>query len=307
MKRASNIQRGFGWALGIVLLAFGSTACIVIPPPVESNFNRGVEAYDEGKVADAIRFYKLALAKDPSNHFARYNLAVAYQDQEKYEQAAEQYRLVLKEREDTNSRINLATILYAKGKTDEAMTQLRQAAEKNKDDPNPLSVLGHYLEESGKHAEAMEAYRSALAIDEEHAESHFRKGRLEITMGRHNVAEDSLIKAVELDDEKSAYLELLAEHYLKLENPLSAIDMLERVSVLESDRVEVFIKLGDLYKDLGYHRQAADRYWQALGIEPDNAYVHRMLKDMFEHLAEEERKKLDEIDKSRAVAQTPSS
>lgn len=306
MKRASNIQRGLGWALGIALLAFGATSCIVIPPPVESNFNRGVEAYDEGKVADAIRFYKLAIAKDPSNHFARYNLAVAYQDQEKYEQAAEQYRLVLKEREDTNSRINLATILYAKGKTDEAMTQLRQAAEKNKDDPNPLSVLGHYLEESGKHAEAMEAYRSALAIDEEHAESHFRKGRLEIIMGRHNVAEDSLIKAVELDDEKPAYLELLAEHYLKLENPLSAIDMLERVSVLESDRVEVFIKLGDLYKDLGYHRQAADRYWQALGIEPDNAYVHRMLKDMFEHLAEEERKKLDKLDKSRAVAQTPS-
>ncbi len=307
MNRGSNFQRGLGLTLALAWLAFGASACIVIPPPIESNFNRGVEAYDEGKVADAIRFYKLALSKDPSNHFARYNLAVAYQDQEKYQQAAEHYRLVLKEQEDTNSRINLATILYAQGKTEEALTELHKAAEKNRDDPNPLSVLGHYLEETGKHPEAMQAYHDALEIDAEHAETHFRKGRLEITLGRHNMAEDSLIKAVELDDEQSPYLELLADHYLRQENTLAAIDMLERVSVLESDRVEVFIKLGDLYKGLAYHRQAADRYWQALGIEPDNAYVHRMLKDMFEHLAEEERKKLEELDKTRAVAQTPSS
>lgn len=291
---------------GFVLLA-GLAGCVDIQVPPESNFNRGVEAYDEGKTAEAIRLYKLALSRNPDDHFARYNLGVAYQDQEKYEEAAEQYRLVLKDHEDPNSRINLATILYAKGQTQEAFDQLKLAAEKHRDDPNPNSVLGHYLEEEGKHAEALQAYQQALTIDPEHAETYFRKGRLERKLDRADAAEDSLIKAVELDDEQAHYAELLAEHYLKLDNPLGAIDMLERVSVLEPDRAEVFIRLGDLYRKQGYHREAANRYWSALGIEPDNTYAHRMLKELFEHLAVEEREKLEKLERGQAVAQTPSS
>ncbi len=153
----------------------------------------------------------------------------------------------------------------------------------------------------------MAAYEKALVIDAEHAETHYRKGRAEIKLGRLDTAEKSLIKAINLDDEQVPYLELLADHYLKQDEPLAAADMLERVSVLNPDRIEVFLRLGDLYKDLGYQREAANRYWEAIGIEPDNSYAHRMLKELFEVLAEEERKKLDKLEKEQAVAQTPSS
>lgn len=297
------------WQAGLTALALllSCAGCIVIPPPVESNFNRGVEAYDEGKLADAIRYYKLELEQHPDHFFARYNLAVAYQDQQMDDAALEQYRIILENHEDANSRINLAALLYGRGQKEEAFRQLERAVRNHPDDPNPASVLGHLLEEEGRYPEARARYQEALAIDPEHAVTHFRLGRLSLKMGLDKEGEAELIRAVELDDEQPEYLEHLAGHFLKQNNPSGAIDMLERVSVLQPDRAEVFLKLGDLYRGLGYHREAALRYWEAVGIDPDNLHAHRMLQELFETLALEERKKLEELQqKGRAVAQSPS-
>jgi tetratricopeptide (TPR) repeat protein len=70
-------------AILLVLLAAGCGTY----SPLDSHYNRGVEFYDQGRLADAIREYQLALEEDPENYRARYNLAVALHDQGKKEDA----------------------------------------------------------------------------------------------------------------------------------------------------------------------------------------------------------------------------
>lgn len=281
--------------------------CFTVPPPIESHFNRGVEAYDQGKLADAIHHYKLELAQNPDHPFARYNLAVAYQDQENYDLAIEHYTYLLKTRNDTHSRINLASIYHTQGKEDLALQQLQAAAQSNPDDPNAHSVWGHYMEEKGDHQNAHEHYLKALAIDNEHAISHYRLGRVQRKLGMKSKAVESLQKSIELDPEQSEPLLELADHYVSEDQTLSAIDMLERVAVLEPDRADIFIRLGKLYTEARYFKQATNHYWSASAIEPDNAQIHRELKSLFETLIKEEKEMLDHLDQQRAVAQSPAS
>ncbi len=280
-------------------------ACVNRPLPVESHFNRGVELYDEGRYADAIDEYKLALRKDPADTFSKYNLAVVYQDQGKLEPAVRLYSEILEQIEDTNSRINLAAIHHARGDNDEAYRQLKTAAQNNADNPNPLSVLGHYLEEEGQTEEARKLYQKALEMDDKHGLSHFRLGRLYCGLENGDRCEDHLKQAVELSPKEPVWLEALANHHVKSGDRLEAIHHLEQVSVLEPQRKDIFVRLGDLYKQERYYKEAIDRYWSANAIDSNDSHVHRNLLEIFQTLSLMEEARLETLEQESSVAKTP--
>ena len=302
MKRKQNHRRT---ALAVFSVTLALTGCIAKPLPVESHFNRGVELYDQGKHADAIEEYKLALRRDPDDTFAKYNLAVVYQDQGKLDQAAALYRDILKETEDTNSRINLAVLHYSRNDKEAAYRELKAAAKGNPDNPNPLSILGNYLEQENGIEEAKQYYRDALSIDDQHAVTHFRLGRLYCNQSNADRCEKHLQQAVDLAADEPAYLELLAEHYRNAGNPLEAIHWLERVSVLQPDREDIFVRLGDLYKKEKHYKEAAERYWSANAINGNNPHVHRNLSEIFQILAQSEKERLQKLEQESSVAKTP--
>ena len=64
--------------------------------PLNSHYNRGVELYDQGRLPDAIREYRLALEDDADNARTHYNLAVCFHDQGKKDAAAAEYQEVLR-------------------------------------------------------------------------------------------------------------------------------------------------------------------------------------------------------------------
>ena len=292
----------------IVSLLMGtlfSQACVNRPLTVESHFNRGVELYDQGHYAEAIEEYKLALRKDPADTFSKYNLAVVYQDQGKLEPAVRLYREILEQTEDTNSRINLAAIHHAQGENDEAYRQLKTAAQNNADNPNPLSVLGHYLEQEGQVEEARKLYQKALEIDDKHGLSHFRLGRLYCGLENSARCEDHLKQAVEFSPEEPVWLEALANHHEKTGNALEAIHHLEKVSVLEPQRKDIFVRLGDLYKQERYYKEAIDRYWSANAIDGNDSHIHRNLLEIFQTLSLMEEARLETLEQESSVAKTP--
>ncbi len=288
--------------IGIGVACLGMLAGCVGPSPVESHFNRGVALYDEGKLADSIDEYKLALRQDPNDTFAKYNLAVAYQDQKKFDGALGLYQEVLQQTEDTNSRINMAAIHYTQGSKETAFETLRLAMDANPDNPNPSSILGEYMERMDKLAEARGYYEKALAIDPQHAVSHFRLGRLYIKQSRPHLGETHILKAIEIDKEVPIFYETLAEDYMRTGKTSQAIDMLERVSVLQPDRQEVFAKLGDLYAQDQHFEHAVNRYWTAIAIKDNDPQVHVNLKKIFKHLEMRETEALKSFRERGTVA-----
>jgi tetratricopeptide (TPR) repeat protein len=289
---------------GVVMAAllFG---CANVPAPIDSHFNKGVEHYDSQQYANAIEEYKLALRKNPDDTFSMYNLAVVYQDQGKTDQAENLYKDVLKITEDTFSRINLAGIYYNRGNPDEAFKQLEIAANKNSDSAHPLSILGEFKEREGKLAEAEQKYLKALSIDNKHALTHYRLGRLHLKREKFVTGIEHLKQSIDLENENPAYLEALGAEYERSGDYLEAVNYFERVSVLEPDRLEIYIKLGDLYKKKKMFREALSRYWSALSLKNDDTYVHRSVLDIYKILSDQEIEQLKTLEGQSSFARNP--
>ncbi len=278
--------------------------CANVPAPIDSHFNRGVDHYDNKEFAKAIEEYKLALRKNPKDTFALYNLAVVYQDQGKNDQAAKIYQDVLKQTEDTFSRINLASIQYSQGKREEAFVQLKTAAKKNPDSAHALSVLGELQEKEDLLDEAEKTYLSALNTDSRHSVSHYRLGRLLIKDKRFEQGTEHILKAIDMEPENPAYLEALGNEFERSGKLLEAANMLERVSVLEPDRFEVHMRLGDIYKKKKMYQEALTRYWSALAIKGDESYIHRSVLEIYKTLSDLEIEKLKKLEGQSSFAQT---
>lgn len=289
----------------ILLTAWAWTGCFNKPAPVGSYYNLGVELYDQGKYAKAIDAYKLALRKNPKDLFAKYNLAVVYQDQGKHEQALDLYQEILQDTEDTNSRINIAAIYYNRGDQKRAIQELETAAKNNRDSADPSSALGEYLERQKLLEAAEKKYQQALSIDDQHALTHYRLGRLYCQQEKTGLCLEGLKKAVELSPETPGYLEALAIQYEKQTQPLEAINLLERVSVLQSERVDIFIWLGNLYKSEHLYKNAIQHYWSALAIEDNDPNVHRSLAEIYSLLSELELQELEKRDDQNSLAKSP--
>lgn len=281
------------------------TGCFNKPAPVESYYNRGVELYDQGKYAKAIDAYKLALRKNPKDLFAKYNLAVVYQDQGKHDEALDLYQEILQNTEDTNSRINIAAIYYDRGDQERAIQELKTAAENNRDSAEPSSALGEYLERQKLLEPAEKKYREALSIDDQHALTYYRIGRLYCHQEKTGPCLENLKKAVELSPETPGYLEALAIQHGKQSQPLEAINLLEQVSVLQPERVDIFIWLGNLYKSEHLYKNAIQRYWSAIAIEDNDPNVHRSLAEIYGLLSEMEIQELEQREDQRSLAKSP--
>jgi tetratricopeptide (TPR) repeat protein len=286
----------------VAMIFFG---CANVPAPIDSHFNKGVEHYDNQEHAKAIEQYKLALRQNPKNTFALYNLAVVYQDQGKNDQAENLYLDVLKITEDTFSRINLAGIHYDKGNQNEAFQHLAIAAEKNPDSAHPMSVLGEYKEREGKLAGAEQNYLKALNIDNRHALSHYRLGRLHLKREKFSKGLEHLKQAIDLEGENPTYLEALGAEYERLGDYLEAVSFYERVSVLEPDRLEILVKLGDLYKKKEMFRESLSRYWSALSLKNDDPYIHRSVLEIYKILAKQETEQLKTLEGQSSFARNP--
>ncbi len=288
----------------IVLLAFAhfASACITVPAPIESHYNRGVDLYDQKKYADAIEEYKLALRENPNNLFAKFNLAVTYQDIKEDEPALHLYREILEKTEDSNSRINISAILYNNGDKAGAFQELEEAVNRNPDNPNPLSVWGDYLQQENQLDSALSKYQMAVKLDPNHAPSWRRIGAIHTIKKEYDFAFEAYYKAVALDPEEPAYLEALAGEYERRGALLDAINLLEQASVHAPDRADLYFRLGNLYHKEKSYPNALNRYWSGLMIRDDDPTVHRNLLKIYRELANEEKHKIDEIENQGSLA-----
>ena len=100
-------------------------------------------------------------------------------------------------------------------------------------------------------------------------------------------------------------METLGAEYERSGNYLEAINFFERVSVLEPDRLEIYIKLGNLYKKKKMFREALSRYWSALSLKNDDPYVHRSVLDIYKILSDQEIEQLKTLEGQNSFARNP--
>jgi tetratricopeptide (TPR) repeat protein len=256
--------------------------------PLDSHYNRGVEFYDDGQIAEAIREYRLAIQDDPKNYRARYNLAVAYHDQGKKDDAAMEYLEVLKlDPDNARARVSLASIRAEQGNEAEAVALIDQAAAADPHSAFPKESLGAFFERKGDFERSLEAYRAAVAIEAGSAPGHAGIARILARRGAFQDAVAEYDKALKASGDDVATLIAAAEAREKVGDLKPAMLLLERALV--KDRPALWVRLSGLYESQGRLEDAVASLWEARAIDPSNAEVGPRLKTLYEKLSAKER------------------
>ncbi len=129
--------------------------------------------YDE-----AIRLFKEASEKDPTQHVIFANLADAYSQAKKYDDAAAAYKKAIELKPDEAAYYNNLGIAYGNGgKIEEATQNLQKAAELNPPGAGQSYYnLGAVLTNKGRTKEAADAFKKAIEFNPQMASAYYQLG-----------------------------------------------------------------------------------------------------------------------------------
>jgi len=129
--------------------------------------------YDE-----AIRLFKEASEKDPTQHVIFANLADAYSQAKKYDDSAAAYRKAIELKPDESAYYNnLGIALGNGGKIDEASQALQKSAELNPAGAGQSYYnLGAVLTNRGRTKEAGDAFKKAIEFNPQLASAYYQLG-----------------------------------------------------------------------------------------------------------------------------------
>ncbi|HVO96680.1 MAG TPA: tetratricopeptide repeat protein [Bryobacteraceae bacterium] len=174
----------------------------------------GAKALDAHKYDAAVEMFTKAVAADPKDYGARFNLALAYGFQNKFAESIPQYKAVLDLKPGLyEAELNLGISLLRVKDFAGASAQLKAACEQRPKEFRPIYYLAEALMESGSLAEAQAAYMTAIELKADSAEAEL--GLAQTLMGEKQLAdaEPHLRKAASLNPRYRSYLLDLASRY----------------------------------------------------------------------------------------------
>jgi tetratricopeptide (TPR) repeat protein len=202
----------------------------VSAPPAGEQLGRAKDLVRDGRIAEAIAFYRDVLTQDPANLKARNNLGVLYDELGDLDLALEQFEAAeLIEPDNVELLNNYGLVLGAMGRYDEAGELLRRA---QRLDPEGVAV------------------RANIGI------LHYRRGV-------YASAEADLGWVCEQDDAHGPAFYYRGEALNRLGRFDEALQALERVTVLQPQNPKAFYTLGHLYDRKHMGEEAALMYRKA--------------------------------------------
>jgi type II secretory pathway predicted ATPase ExeA/tetratricopeptide (TPR) repeat protein len=160
----------------------------------------GAHLARSGRLSDAIAAFREALALEPGDTAALYNLGVALLDNGQAREAAEALRgLIAISPDDSRAHRTLGIALRLSGELPAAAAALRRAVALSPRDDLALRHLGGVLRESGAAEEAIETTRRVVALKPDDATLYHELGFTLRAAGRLAEAMAAFQRAVDLD------------------------------------------------------------------------------------------------------------
>jgi tetratricopeptide (TPR) repeat protein len=171
----------------------------------------GVKALDAQKYDAAVELFTKAVAEDPKDYGARFNLALAYSFLGKDAESIPHYKAVLELKPGLyEAELNLGISLLRSKDAAGAAVQLKAASEQKPKEFRPIYYLADALRESGALADAEAAYASAISLKPDSAESEWGLAQTLMREKKLADAEPHFRKAAALNVKYKSYLLELA-------------------------------------------------------------------------------------------------
>ena len=130
---------------------------------IHNNLGNALDA--EGKNAEAISHYKMAIKINPDYATAHNNLGNVLGLKGEMKEAISQYKMAIKlNPEYADAHYNLGSVLDTEGKNEEAISHYKMAIKLNPDDFWAHNKLGHALVQKGEMKEAVYHYRETVRL-----------------------------------------------------------------------------------------------------------------------------------------------
>jgi tetratricopeptide (TPR) repeat protein len=170
----------------------------------------GLKALDARKYEDAAALFSKAIAADPKDYGAHFNLGLAYSMLGRNADAIPEYKAVLELQPGLyEAEMNLGISLLQTKDAPGAIQHLQSATQQKPKEYRPAFYLSEAFFANGQFAQAETAYTTALALDPTAAPAELGLGRAMAREGRRADAEPHYRKAVALDPSyKDALLDL---------------------------------------------------------------------------------------------------
>ena len=266
--------------------------------------DQGLKALDANQPAVAEELFRKAVAADPSDYFAHFNLSLALTQQKKDADAIAELRKTLELKPGLyEANLNLGTLLLRNQRSQEAVGPLHDAAEAKPTEARPRLLYAQSLLDTADAPGAEAGFRAAAALDLKSAAPQLGLGRALVKQGKLADAAEPYQQASSDPAYKDALLELgrawesarqipqavaiyqqflanaaVAKHLteLQLDNKQAsaAIPALE-AAIIRDPSVANRLALADAYRDTKQFEKAMVQLQLALKVEPGN-YELRM-------------------------------
>jgi tetratricopeptide (TPR) repeat protein len=155
---------------------------------------------DQGQVDEAMRASLKAVELDPKGSAAHGQLGICWQAQGKLDEAVAEYRRVIElDPKGAPAHSGLGICWQAQGKLDEAMAEYRRAIELDPMGGSAHYNLGRCWQDKGQLDEAMAEYRRAIELDPKGSPAHNNLGACWQDKGKLDEAVAEYRRAIELD------------------------------------------------------------------------------------------------------------
>lgn len=261
-----------------------------------------------GRLEDAARLYRQALAHNPNLADVWRELATALRGLGRPGEAAEALRQLVCLRPTADSHSRLANQLRQLGRADEALPHYQRAAELAPNDPRALGdlgqallslhrpeaaiapceqaarlqphnpilhlIMGDALRRAERFNQAEAAYRTALRLRGDLAPAYAGLGLLFRAQRRLHEAVAPFQHAVALDPNNGTFWSYLAETYADWEDFPEAIRCWRRALALQPDQPECLLGMGNALRESGHDAEAEQCLRAAVRLRPDSVAAH---------------------------------
>jgi protein O-GlcNAc transferase len=240
-------------------------------PTLAQTVQQALTLHRQGRLAEAERLYRAALAKQPRQFEALHFLGVLRLQQGDAGEALELLRAATKAKPDAAEvRPNLGAALAALGRHEEALAVYDGILRAKPDDTDAGCNRGVVLSHLGRHAEALASYDKVLTSRPGHVAALFNRGNVLAMFQRFDEALASYDRAVALAPRHIDALTNRADALKALDRHDEAIAAYDRVLRIVPDHADALNNRGNALFALKRYDEAIASLNAALAVKPND-------------------------------------
>jgi len=279
--------------------AFAGALFLLFTPAADYQAD-GLKALEAKQYNQAVQLFTQAIAADPKDYAAHFQLALAYSLLNKDAEAIPEYKNALDLKPGLyQAELNLGLLLVRQKQPAEAVPYLDAAVKAKPKDFRPQRYLAEALLASGSAAQAEQHYQAAAEIDPKSAAAELGLARAQVRQQRLSDAAAHFRKAAELDVSFNDALLELAGLYEQNHQPDEAIELYQKFP----ENAGAQERLGELLIENKHFADAIPYLEKAVARDPTTA--NRLAMATAYQLNKEPQKSLGQLEK--AVASEPAS